>query len=181
MKGFRTKTIWIVTTLLDSQRYTAEDIAGLYLRRWQMELSFRDLKTTMGMEMFRCRTPNMVEKELRMYLVAYNCLRTLMLDSGLKHFLPPHRISFKGTVDTVRSFLPTMLRSSTRVRNRLRSRILAILAEDVLPCRPGRSEPRAIKRRPKQYPMLMTPRHVFKEIPHRGNKLACKRVQIILT
>lgn len=89
MNGFRTRTIWIVTTLLDSTRYTAEDIAGLYLRRWQMELTFRDLKTTMGMEMLSCRTPKMVEKELRMYFVAYNCLRTLILESALKHVPPP--------------------------------------------------------------------------------------------
>jgi hypothetical protein len=181
MKGFRTKTIWIVTTLLDSKRYSAEDIASLFLRRWQMELTFRDLKTTMGMEMLSCRTPSMVEKELRMYLVAHNCLRSLMLESALKHVLPPHRISFKGTIDTVRSFLPVMLRSSTKTRIRLRSRILAILAEDALPYRPGRREPRAIKRRPKQYPMLTAPRHVFKEIPHKGNKLTCKRTQTILT
>lgn len=74
-----------------------------------------------------------------------------------------------------------MLRSSKTTRARLRSRILAILAEEALPYRPGRNEPRAIKRRPKQYPMLTAPRHVFKEIPHKGNNLTCKRTQIILT
>ena len=181
MKGFRTRTIWIVTTLLDSKRYTAEDIAGLYLRRWQMELTFRDLKTTMAMDMFICKTPNMVEKELRMYLVAYNCLRTLMLESALKHVIPQYRISFKGTIDTVRSFLPAMLRSAKTTRTRLRSRLLAILAEDALPYRPGRNEPRAIKRRPKQYPMLTAPRHHFKEVPHKGNNPTGKCTQTILT
>jgi hypothetical protein len=181
-RGFRSRTIWIVTTLTDAKRYTREAIVELYLRRWEMELTFRDLKTTMGMEVLHCLTPQMIEKELRMFIIAYNCVRTLMVESATKYHIPPQRISFKGTVDTIRSFYPAMLRVvSTRARNRLRSRLLEILAADELPFRPGRIEPRAVKRRPKQYPMLTAPRHVFKEIPHKGNNIACKRIQTILT
>jgi hypothetical protein len=168
-KGFRTQTVWIVTTLLDAKRYPAKAIAELYGRRWQMELSFRDVKTTLGMEMLRCKTPAMIEKEIRMGLVAYNCLRALMAEAATRHDLPRERISFKGAIDTIRSFHPVMLRcSSPRELRRLHSRLLEILVEDALPVRPDRSEPRAVKRRPKPYPLLTKPRHRFKELSHKG-------------
>jgi hypothetical protein len=181
MKGFRTRTMWIVTTLLDAELYPAVTIADLYLRRWQMELSFRDLKTTLGMESLRCRTPEMIEKEILTFLIAHNFLRALMAEAATTHQVPRQRISFKGTLDTIRSFHPAMLRaSSKRIRNRLRCRLLAILAADQLPLRPGRSEPRAVKKRPKPYPLLTKPRRIFKELPHKG-KTRNKRPQVILT
>jgi hypothetical protein len=181
IKGFRTRTLWIVTTLLDAQLYPATAIGDLYLQRWQMEVSFRDLKTTMGMEALRCRTPDMIEKELRAFLIAYNCGRALMAEAAITHALPRQRISFKGTLDTLRSFTPVLLRTtSKRSRARLHSRLLEILAADALPVRPGRSEPRAVKKRPKSYSLLTQPRHRFTEIPHRG-KTCNKRPQVILT
>lgn len=181
IKRFRTKTLWIVTTLLDAQQYPATAICDLYLQRWQMELSFRDLKTTMSMESLRCRSPNMIEKELRVFLIAYNCVRALMAEAAIMNALPRQRISFKGTVDALRSFTPVMLRTvSKRSRARLHSRLLEILAADALPARPGRSEPRAVKKRPKPYPLLTKHRRIFKPLPHKG-KPATKRPQIILT
>ena len=181
-KGFRTRTVWIVTTLTDAERYPADAIIQLYLRRWQMELSFRDVKTTLGMESLRCLSPQMIEREIRMFLIAHNCLRTLMAEAATAHGVPRERISFKGTMDTLRSFHPLMLHArSKRALNRLRSRCLEILAADLLPVRPGRSEPRAVKKRPKPYPFLTKHRRVFREVPHRGNPPACKRPQIILT
>ena len=182
VKGFRTRTIWIVTTLTDPTRYSREAIVELYLRRWEMELTFRDVKTTMGMEALHCLSPQMIEKELRMFLIAYNCVRALMVEAATKHGLRPQRISFKGTVDTIRSFFPALLRAgSKRARNRLHSRLLEILAADELPFRPGRVEPRAVKRRPKPYPLLTAPRRLYKELPHKGNPRPHKRPQVILT
>ena len=126
IKGFRTRTIWIVTTLLNAELYPAVAIADLYLRRWQMELSFRDLKTTMGMESLRCRTPDMIEKEILTFLIAHNFLRALMAEAAATHQVPCQIISFKGTIDTIRSFHPAMLRAdSKRTLHRLRSRLLA--------------------------------------------------------
>jgi len=181
IKGFRTKTMWIVSTLLDAQLYPVTAICNLYLQRWQMELSFRDLKTTMAMESLRCRSPGMIEKELRVFLIAYNCIRALMAEAAITHSLPRQRISFKGTIDILHSFAPVMLRiASKRSRARLHSRLLEILAADALPVRPGRCEPRAVKKRPKPYPLLTKPRHIFKALPHKG-KPASKRPQIILT
>jgi len=181
IRGFRTRSLWIVTTLLDAQLYPATAICDLYLQRWQMELSFRDLKTTMGMESLRCRTPDMIEKEIRMFLIAYNCVRALMAEAATAHALPRQRISFKGALDALRSFTPVMLRTTARPwRARLHSRLLDILVADALPVRPGRSEPRAVKKRPKNYPLLTKPRHIFKELAHKG-RTATKRPQIILT
>ncbi len=182
IKGFRTKTIWIVTTLLDPTLYPTTSIPELYLRRWQMELSFRDLKTTLGMESLRCRSPEMIERELRMFLIAHNCLRALMAEAAVTHQIPRQRISFQGTMDTIRSFYPVMLRARSQRRlHRLRGRLLEILAADCLPFRPGRSEPRALKKRPKPYTLLTRPRHSFNELPHKGNPRPCKRPQVILT
>jgi Transposase DDE domain len=182
VKGFRTRTVWIVTTLLDATRYTTEAITELYYQRWQMELSFRDLKTTMGMEMLRCQTPAMIEKEIRIGLVAYNCIRALMAEAAISHNLLPKRISFKGTIDSIRSFYPVMFNaSSSRQLHRLRSRLLEILADDALPDRPDRSEPRAVKRRKKPYSVLTSHRRTFHEVPHRGKYKSHRRKQVTLT
>jgi hypothetical protein len=180
-KGFRTHAIWIVTTLLDPQLYPVAEICDLYRQRWQMELSFRDLKTTMGIESLRCRTPAMIEKELRVCLIAYNCLRALMAEAAITYGLPRQQISFKGAVDTLRSFAPAMLRAnSAKARIQLHARLLEILAFDLLPTRPGRLEPRAIKKRPKHYPLLTKHRRIFKARPHNG-RIPPKQKQVILT
>ena len=93
--GFRTQTLWIATTLLDPVAYPAKRIAELYRMRWDIERSFRDLKTTMAMEELRCRTPAMARKELLAYLVAHNFIRCLEAEAATRHGAPRHRISFK--------------------------------------------------------------------------------------
>ena len=169
--GFRTKTLWIATTLLDPIAYPVERIAELYRMRWNIELCFRDLKTTMAMEELRCRTPAMVRKELYAYLTAHNFIRCLEAEAATRHGVPRHRISFKGTIDAARAFHVAMSgATSKRKTKELRNRLLEIIALDLVPERPGRREPRAIKRRPKSYPLLTKPRHRFQEIPHRGKK-----------
>jgi hypothetical protein len=168
IKGFRTKELWIATTLLDPVAYPAEHIAALYLRRWDLELCFRDLKTTMGMECLRCRTPEMVLKELFAYLIAHNFIRCLIAQAAAAHNVPRTRISFKGTVDAARSFHQAMrLSRSPQKARKLHHRLLEIIARDAVPLRPSRSEPRAVKRRPKNYQRLTKPRHSFREVPHR--------------
>ena len=170
-KGFRTTELWLSTTLLDPIAYPAEQITNLYLRRWDMELCFRDLKTTMGMEELRCRTPDMVHKELLAFLVAHNLMRCLIAQAASAHQMCRTRISFKGAVDATRSFYPAMrLARSRRHARRLYRRLLEILALDLVPRRPGRLEPRAVKRRPKPYSRLTQPRHLYRELPHRGKK-----------
>lgn len=167
--GFRTQEVWLCTTLLDPLTYPAAEIARLYLRRWEMELCFRDLKTTMGMEELRCRSPDMVQKELLMFLTAHNLIRCLIAQAAAAHQAPRTRISFKGTVDAARCFHQAMrlARSAAKTRQ-LHARLLEILVRDLIPHRPGRAEPRAVKRRPKPYQRLTKPRHLYHETPHRA-------------
>jgi len=93
-----------MTTLIDAQAYPAAELARLYARRWRIELWFRDLKTSMGMERLSCHRPKMVHKELEMFLIAYNLIRALVVQAGAIHDVPVDRISFKGTVDASRQY-----------------------------------------------------------------------------
>ena len=168
--GFRTERIIVVTTLLDLITYTADDFADLYLRRWRAELYLRDIKTTMGMDVLKCKTPEMVNKELWMHIVAYNLVRALMQEAAKTHNVSFYRISFKGTVSTVRTWanaltLPYLGKTKRRL---LYGLMLFYIAKDPIPDRPNRIEPRAKKRRPKNYQLLNKPRQTFKEIKHRN-------------
>ena len=166
--GFRSRSMTLATTLLDPKAYPARELAELYLRRWSIELWFRDIKTTMGIEVLRCKSPEMVQKELEMFFIAYNLLRCLIVQAGSLHNTEVARISFKGTVDSVRQFSIAIAQArSQRKQKQLVSQLLEIIARDLVPYRPERQEPRALKRRPKPYQLLNRPRHLMKDIPHR--------------
>jgi hypothetical protein len=166
--GFRTRAVTVSTTLLDPQAYPTRAFIELHRRRWMAELFLRDIKITLGMDVLTCKSPDMVHKELLMHLIAYNLVRALMLEASLRHGVPVHRISFKGTLSTVREWTPILAAASRTRRRRLVDQLIAILARDLLPHRPNRVEPRARKRRPKNYQLLVKPRHHFKEIKHRN-------------
>jgi hypothetical protein len=177
-KGFRTRELVLVTTLLDPEKYPASEIARLYLRRWEVELFFRDIKTMMRMEHLRCQSPPMIQREFLMHLIAYNLIRTVMWEAARRYEAPLDRISFKGAVDAVRQYGIALSRARTQKKAAALIRdLLVTLAEDLVPHRPGRQEPRALKRRPKPFSLLTKPRHVFKEIPHRGKYCKCARSQ----
>jgi len=165
--GYRTQSVTLITTLLDPVQFPAAELARLYARRWRIELWFRDIKTSMGMEKLRCLSPKMVHKELEMFFIAYNFIRCLMADAATLHDAPMDRLSFKGTVDSVRQFAVAIAQAGSRKRqNQLMARLLEIIAQDQVPERPGRREPRAVKRRPKPYQKLNRPRHLMKEMQH---------------
>jgi hypothetical protein len=164
----RKKRITLVTTLLDPVAYPAHQLIGLYARRWHLELALRHLKTTLGMELLRCQTPNMAEKELLAYLVAYNMIRCLMAQAVAQAGVEMHRLSFKGTVDAVRQYTPAIHKARSKAqRQHLCNQLLQTIMRDLVPCRPHRQEPRAVKRRPKAYQLLNKPRHKFREVSHR--------------
>ncbi len=165
----RKQRVTLVTTLLDPVAYPAGKLIALSARRWNLELALRHLKTTMGMEALRCQTPAMAEKELLAYLVADNLVRCLMAEAVALAGVQMERISFKGTGDALRQSTAAIGRArSKRKRQELWDELFANLTRDLLPLRPGRKEPRAVKRRPKPYPLLNKPRHQYKEIPHRS-------------
>ncbi|MDP2865282.1 MAG: IS4 family transposase [Elusimicrobiota bacterium] len=170
VKGFRTQTITIATTLTDPVAFPARAFAELYFKRWRVELYLRDIKITMGMDILKCKTPQMVEKELWMRVIAYNLVRAVMLESAITHGLPTERLSFKGTLSTLRQWAPTLSLSHIDKTGGLvlYRAMLYYIAHDTVPFRPNRVEPRAKKRRAKNYQLLNKPRRLFKEIPHRN-------------
>ena len=155
--GFRTQEVVLVTTLLDETAYPDTAIIALYRRRWAVELCFRDIKTTLGLDVLRCQSPELVEKEIWMQAFGYNLVRALMLEAAWTHSVPLDRLSFKGTVDTLRQWTPLFAPAIFAFR-RARKELLRIIAADQVPERPNRYEPRLRKRRPKQYPFLGAPR-----------------------
>jgi hypothetical protein len=158
-----------VTTLTDAQIYPVDEIIALYARRWRLELCLRDLKTTMGLEELRCKTPDMAEKELLAYLVAHNLIRCVMAEAVARYAVDLERVSFKGSVDALRQYSAAMDRARNRkMRRQLWEDLLWNLARDLVRLRPGREEPRAVKRRPKPCPLLNNPRRYFQEISHRS-------------
>lgn len=169
IRGFRNRRVTLVTSLLDAELYPADELVALYARRWRLELCLRDLKTTLGMEQLRCKTPDMAEKELLAYLVAHNLVRCLMAEAVAGHRVDLERVSFKGSADALRQFSDAISRAPNRtLRRQLWEDLLLVLARDLVPLRPNRTEPRAVKRRPKSYPLLNKPRRAFVEISHRS-------------
>jgi len=169
IRGFRHRRITLVTTLLDPKLYPAEQLIGLYARRWRLELCLRDLKTTLGMEQLRCQSPGLVEKELLVYLLAHNLIRCLMAEAVAHHQVDLQRVSFKGSLDALRQYSAAMATARNRkMRDALWADLLLNLARDLVPCRPNRIEPRALKRRPKNFGWLTKPRRLFKESFHRN-------------
>lgn len=148
--GYRVREITLVTTLLDATTYPASDLAELYARRWRVELNFRHMKISMKMDVLRCETVEGVLKELAIFSLAYNLVRSVMLESARVRGIDPDRI---GLIDAARWLIGLEGTSCA-----------AVLV--INPTRPGRVEPRVVKRRPKQYMRLTKPRsELRKELP----------------
>ena len=174
--GFRTRQITVVTTLLDSAQYPAEALSQLYFRRWAMELTLRNIKTTLQMDQLSCKNPQNLEREIRMHFLVHNLVRRLMLEAARRHRVPLERVSFAGSLAAARRYGEALLQArSKRQRRELINELFPTLAADLVPERPGRREPRAVKRRPKPYPLLTRHRHKFREIEHRDNHYRKKK------
>jgi hypothetical protein len=163
--GFRTKMIVVVTTLLDPKQATKEDLANLYRARWNNELDLRSIKSTMQMEVLRCKTPELVHKEVWTHVLAYNLIRTILAQAATKHDIEPRTISFKGAIQTLEAFQPVIAIQGQRnsvVLVNLYQQLLDAIAIHRVADRPDRFEPRLRKRRPKHYAYLRKPRAVIK-------------------
>ena len=168
--GFRTRTVTLATTLLDETAYPDEALIALYRRRWEVENDFRDLKATLGLDVLRTRTPEMIEREVLMQAIAYNLVCAILQDGARTHGVPLDRLSFKGALAALRHWAPLLMKASTRRQRIIYERILLALAADLVPHRPDRSEPRAVKRRPKVYQLLTKPRRQMVVSPSRDLK-----------
>ena len=156
--GFRVNELVLVTTLLDGGAYTKDEVADLFLRRWSIELDIRSIKCSVGMDTLRCKTPEMVRKEIWMHMLAYNLIRGVVATAAEAHDEAPRRLSFKGALQTMTAFQEALRWASPAEREPLIGEMLRAMAHHVVGDRPGRVEPRAKKRRPKPTRLLMEPR-----------------------
>lgn len=149
----------LVTTLLDAKKYSKLELAMLYKSRWHVELDIRHIKETLGMNIVTCKTPEMVEKEIWTYLLAYNLLRMLMAQSASLIDVMPRHLSFKHCLQLWLSALPVL----DDMNDIQLAKLFLLMGEQRVGNRAGRIEPRAVKRRPKAYPLLTVPRQKARE------------------
>ncbi len=165
VKGFRSRRILVVTTLLDPQAFPLEKIAALYRDRWTVELRIREVKTTLQMEILRGRSEDIVRKEIYLHFLAYNLIRALMWQAAQDHGRSLHRLSFAGTMQQFHALAPYLcLFAGTSKAARLYQLLLSWIARDRVPDRPQRVEPRALKRRLKPYHLLTRPRKEMRKV-----------------
>lgn len=160
-KNNRARQFKVVTTILE-RSIDGKQIGDLFERRWEGEVDLRSIKSTMQMDILRCKTPDMVHKEIWTHLLAYNLLRTVMAVAADENDTEPRKVSFKGAKQALTAFAPKIEAAQPKDRARLIDAMLTTIAYHRVGGRPGRWEPRARKRRPKPGARLTQPRHVAK-------------------
>jgi hypothetical protein len=166
--GFRSKSLDIVTTLTDSEQYHVDDLSTLYRQRWEVELDIRSIKVTMGMDELRCKTPEMVRKEIWACLLAYNLIRQKMLQSAKEEELLPRKLSFANGLQTLAAGWMVIPFLDRNTQSCLLKMELVSIASQTVGNRPGRVEPRAVKKRPKAYRLLTMMRSKAQSLLARG-------------
>jgi len=156
-RGFRTREITLATSLLDADLYTADELAELYRRRWGVELHIRSLKTQMQMDHLRCKSPQMVRKEIHCHMIGFNLVRAAMLASALRFSLSPTSLSFTGAMQALEEFAACLRLRSGRQKQQW-DNLLITISELNVGDRSGRQEKRQLKRRQKNYKLMQTPR-----------------------
>lgn len=154
IRVIKSKKRTIVTTLLDAEKYPRSEVVSLYLARWHVELDLRAIKSLMKMDVLRCKTPEMVRKEITVHLLVYNLLRALMARAATELKNQPREISFKAAQETMQEFHVLLLQAEAALLPEMVKNMIRIASEHVVGNRPGRHEPRAVKRRPKPYKRL---------------------------
>lgn len=157
-RGYRTKELVVVTTLLDAARYPKDDSTDLYHERWHVELDLRSIKSYLAMDVLRCKTPAMVRKEIWAHFLAYNLTRKVMAQAAQDQGVRPRQISFLGTVQTRNEFRLRFVTAAAGALSQLAAALFAAVASHRVGDRPERCEPRAVKRRPKPLRYLTKPR-----------------------
>jgi hypothetical protein len=163
--GFRTRSIVVVTTLLDPAQASREELAELYRARWNNELDLRSIKVTLQMDRLRCETPGLVRKEIWAHALAYNLIRTVMAQAASREDTPPRSISFKAALQVLEAFRPVIDAQADRGAEHLAALyegLLRAIAVHRVGDRPDRFEPRMTKKGPRGYPSLKRPRREVK-------------------
>jgi len=161
--GHRTKTITVITTLTDPQAYPKEEIAKLYRYRWHAELDIRTIKQTLSLDHIPCKSPAMVQLHVWVTLLAYNLIRKLIATAATVHGKQPRQLGFTRACQTVFSSWMLLSTGTCRDARELWKDALARIAANVVANRPGRIEPRVLKRRRHHYPLMQRSRKALKE------------------
>jgi hypothetical protein len=166
-RGHRPEAMYFATTLRDPKAHSAEAIATLYLRRWEVELFFDDIKTSQRMDMLRCKSPALVARELLMHMIACNLVRVLIVQADKRRPAGQEgRLSFKGTLDRLNHWHGALWGNESRKRvAKCYAQMLEDIASDVVQPRPGRYEPRLVKRRRDSYSLSTRPRAEMRRVP----------------
>jgi hypothetical protein len=160
--GFRSKNMVLVTTLLDATVSTKADLAKLYDYRWFVEISLRDIKNTMQMDILRCKTPDMVRKEIWVHLLAYNLIRKIMAQAAFIHGKSTKELSFKLALQTIKAFWQAGILDNNNTD--VYTKLLNAIVYKKVGNRKGRQEPRFVKRRPKAFPLLQKSRELYRNV-----------------
>jgi hypothetical protein len=157
-RGFRTRVVIVMTTLLDAAEFSHDELATLYRARWHAELDIRSLKQTLKVDVLRCKTPAMVRKEIWAHLLVANLIRGVMAEAARGHGVLPRDLSFQGARQTMEAFRSEQSHAGPAEAEVLRKVALKAIASHRVGDRPNRVEPRVRKRRPKNYPLMHKPR-----------------------
>lgn len=160
-KGFRPKTRILVTTFLDPIEVRNNDLNLLYSCRWWVELDLCAIKTTLQMDVLRSKSPEMLHKEIWVHLLAYNMIRKIMVQAALVHDKKPRELSFKGALNVIKSFRERGILSESN--EKIYAALLKAIVSKKIGNRPGRQEPRVVKRRPKAFPRMQKARHLYRK------------------
>lgn len=167
VREFKAKKKVLVTTLASTKQAPKKALAQLYFERWHVELDLRNIKTTLGMDILSCKTPEMIEKEMWVYFLAYNLIRLVMAEAALQADLLPRQLSFKHSLQIWTIWSQQQFTTNF---NEKAPQIFALIAALTVGNRPGRIEPRALKRRNKSYPLLVKSRvEMREEIKQKGH------------
>lgn len=164
MREVRVADLTLVTTLLNANEVGKLELASLYGQRWQIELDFRSIKVVMQMEILRCKSPEMIRKEIAAHMLAYNLVRTVMAQAACFANIVPRRLSFKAALQVLNAFEQNLRFCPHAGLRGRHETVIASIGNTVLLIRPNRVEPRAVKRRPKNQPRLTKPRRVMREL-----------------
>lgn len=154
VREFKQNGVVFMTTLLDDKTYPKQELYALYKSRWQAELHLNSIKTVMEMDRLLCKTPEMVEKELGVHLLAFNIIRKLIVEACAKHQELPWKTSFKATLQLLNQFTPLLAVASANKRRRLYNELLLLIVKNKVGNRPNRVEPRAVRQKTRSFPIL---------------------------
>jgi len=163
VEGRRIETITIITTLTDPVAYPAEAIAELYGYRWNAELDIRDIKQTLNLDHIPCKSPEMACRHVWVTLLAYNLVRKVTAASAAMHDKPPRKLGFTFACQTILSSWMLISTGACRSPRQLWQSAMERIAKNEVANRPGRIEPRVLKRRRHRYPLMRRPRHEYRE------------------